>query len=151
MSKNQRIKQQITLLLILLILFMGGFFLFYDGLFLTRIEIDPTGQETIVHIHKKPLIPIFKDVDIEVPKVYQAIMTRDINKFILSAFSYRVELKAPNGKIVPITSYSLLRYFSNRKLEKQINESIQNKISFTTEFRDISPLFSEPLRNRIFR
>ncbi|MBO7611264.1 MAG: hypothetical protein J6T23_03535 [Elusimicrobia bacterium] len=141
MSKKNRIKKEISFFLLLLLFLVLGLSGIYKGLFSTRIEIDPTGQETIVHIYKKPVIPIFKESDIVVPKVYQAIMTRETgrSRSIFHFFSYRVELKAPNGQIVPITSYSLLGYFSNKKLTNQINDSIQNKIPFTIKFIDISP------------
>ena len=144
MAKNKKIKKRIKFLLITSMTLILGCFGIYEGLLLTRIEIDPTGSETIARIHKKPLIPIFKDTDIEVPKVYQAIMTRKTrhDSSFFSFFNYRVELKAPNWKIVPITTYSVLGYFSNRKLTNQINESIQNKIPFTTQFRDLPFFFA---------
>ena len=141
MSKSKRIKDQIISLFLLILFVVWGLSFIDDGIFVTTIEIDHTGTETIAHIHKKTMFSPFKKTDIVVPKVYQVRMKRNAPESLFTALSYRVELKASNWKIVPVTTNSILRYFSNRKLTNQINESIQNKVPFRTEFREVTSIF----------
>ncbi len=138
MSKPNRIKKQILYLFTLLMLVSAGLLYIDNGAFSTTVEIDSTGTEIIAHVHKKTMFSPLKESDIVVPNVYQAVMKRKnrYRKSILALFSYRVELKSSNGKIVPVTDYSVLRYFFNRKLTNQINDSIQNRIPFTKTFRE---------------
>ncbi len=138
MSKSNRIKKQILNLFILLMFVLAGLFSVAKGSFSTTIEIDPTGTEISAYVQKKAMFSPLKEPDIVIPKVYQAIMKRKnrYRKSILALFSYRVELKSSNGQFVPITDYSVLRYFFNRKLTNQINDSIQNRIPFTKTFRE---------------
>ena len=142
MSKKHRIEKRLEYIIFILILLAAGCFSIAKGLFSTTIEIDPTEPEISVHIQKKPIFSRLTKSDTVVYNVYQAVMTRERShsESTLSLFSYRVELKIHNEKNLPITEYSFLKYFYNRKLKNQINDSIQNRTPFKTTFREYPSL-----------
>ena len=114
----------------IVITFLLGLYFCFIGSFPIEIKIFPIGKEMQAQIHKKSKIPPFKDIDITVYNLNQAIVTT--SKDYKGHTLYRTELEDYRGYRFPVTSYydGLYRY-NNKKLQKQINASIKNKTEFT--------------------
>ena len=122
-----RVKQQPKFLIISF--FLIGMYLCIIGTFSIKVEIIPTGTEIQAQIHKKSNIPPFKNIDIIIPNLKQALVTT--TKDSKGRTEYRTELEDYQGHRYPVTSYYGSAYYANATLQKQINSSIKNKITFT--------------------
>ena len=120
----------------ILLLIVGSFFVF-KGFVPQTIRISPTETEVTAYIHKKSFLPPFKDIDIVVPNVKQAIISRgkDSEKKVYC----RVELENYDGRKFVVTDKQGYKF--KQKLQKQINDSIQSKIPFTVDFIEKDFLF----------
>jgi hypothetical protein len=103
-------------------------------------EVNHTDTESFAHIHRKSMIPPFKDIDITVNNLKQAIITT--SKGSKGKTNYRVELESFNGERTPVMPYYSSSYFSKRKLQDQINSSLSTKTPFKIIIKQSSMSFS---------
>ncbi len=120
----------------ILLLIVGSFFVI-KGFVPQTIRIVPTETEVTAYIHKKSFLPPFKDIDIVVPNVKQAIISK--GKDSENKVYCRVELENSDGRKVVVTGKHGYKF--KQKLQKQINDSIQSKIPFTVDFIEKDFLF----------
>ena len=123
------------LLIMLIVFILIGLYLFVSGFLPIKIEISHLTAEPVATIHKKSIIPPFRDIEITVPNLKQAVMStkassssRSKNGIRINSrnYVYRLELESSDGTIVPVTSYDS-NYNSKQKLLFKINESIKEK------------------------
>ncbi len=103
-----------------------GIFFMTLGMSPTYFEINSSAQ---AHIHRKSMIPPFKDIDIFIPDVKQAIIGQ--TRTSKGGTTYRVELEDYRGKRTPITLYYSSGYNSKELFQNNINSAINNR----TEYR----------------
>jgi len=124
------------LLIMLIVFILIGLYLFVSGFFPIKIEISHLTSEPVATIHKKSIIPPFKDIEITVPNLRQAVMGTKLSRSSHSKneiqinsrnYIYRVELESSDGTIVPVTNSYNSNYTSKQKLLFKINESIKEK------------------------
>ena len=122
----------------IVITFLLGLYFCFIGSFPIEIKIFPMGKEMQAQIHKKSKVPPFKDIDITVYNLNQAILT-SIRGYIRGDIpEYRTELEDSRGYRFSITSYyDGFTKYENKKLQKQINASIKNKTEFTKSIRQV--------------
>jgi len=125
------------LLIVILAFFFVGLYLFFSGLFPIKIEISHYfSDESIAKIHKKSTLPPFKDIEITVRNLKQAIIGKNIDirhtkrGRSYEVYTYRVELESYDGTIVPVTNMYDSNYDSKQQLSFKINESIKEKTPF---------------------
>ena len=105
-----------------------GLYLLLMGLFPINIEINSSYNKTEVKIHKKSAVPPFKDIDIVIPNVKQAVIGS--SRSSKGGTTYRVEFETFDGKKIPITSYYSSGYVPKEKLQKSINKAIQDRTEY---------------------
>ena len=113
-----------------------GLYLLLLGLFPINMEITPFSDRTEVQIHKKSAIPPFKNLDIVIPNVKQAVIGS--SRSSKGGTTYRVELESYDGNRIPITSYYSSGYASKETLQKTINNAINNKTKYKSVIRQFS-------------
>jgi hypothetical protein len=125
------------LLIVIVAFFFVGLYLFFSGLFPIKIEISHYfSDESIAKIHKKSTLPPFKDIEITVRNLKQAIIGTHIDTRhtkrgrSYQVYTYRVELESSDGTIVPVTNMYDGNYASKQQLSFKINESIKEKTPF---------------------
>ena len=105
-----------------------GLYLFLLGIFPINMEIIPLADRTEVQIHKKSLLIPFKDVNIVIPNVKQAVIGS--SRSSKGGTTYRVELESFDGTRTPITSYYSSGYTPKETLQKNINKAIQDRTEY---------------------
>ena len=103
----------------IVITFLLGLYFCFIGSFPIEIKIFPMGKEMQAQIHKKSKVPPFKDIDITVYNLNQAILT-SIRGYIRGDIpEYRTELEDSRGYRFSITSYyDGFTKYENKKLQK---------------------------------
>ena len=126
---------KLGLILYLSIFILVGFYFTIMGCLPIEVKISNIDNVATAQIHKKSIIPPFKDVIINMPNVKLAVVTS--SRSSKGGTTYRVELEAYNGQRFPITSYYSSGYSSKAKLQDKINAAIQNKSDFNYTVRQI--------------
>lgn len=125
---------------VLLVVALAAAYFVFLSFFPINLEINHTDMESFAHIHRKSMIPPFKDIDITVNNLKRAIITS--SKGAKGRTNYRVELETFNGKRTPVMPYYSSSYFSKQKLQGQINNSISTKTPFKIIIKQSSMSFS---------
>lgn len=110
-----------------------GLYFLLLGIFPINMEITPFSDRTEVQIHKRSAIPPFKNIDIVIPNVKQAVIGS--SRSSKGGTTYRVELESYDGKKTPVTSYYSSGYTSKEALQKAINNAINNKTEYNRIIR----------------
>ena len=105
-----------------------GLYLLLTGIFPINIEINPSPDKTEVKIHKKSAVPPFKNIDIVIPNVKQAVIGS--SRSSKGGTTYRVEFETFDGKRIPVTSYYSSGYVPKEILQKTINKVIQDRTEY---------------------
>ena len=105
-----------------------GLYLLLTGMFPINIEINPSPDKTEVKIHKKSAVPPFKNIDIVIPNVKQAVIGS--SRSSKGGTTYRVEFETFDGKRIPVTSYYSSGYVPKEILQKTINKVIQDRTEY---------------------
>ena len=119
---------KIVISLYLSIFIFIGLFFTVNGCLPIKIKINNIDNVATAQIHRKSILPPFKDVNINMPNVKLAVVTS--SRSSKGGATYRVELEAYNGQRFPITNYYSSGYTSKAKLQDKINSAIQNKSDF---------------------
>ena len=127
-------KNLIRDILSLLVILFIGVLIFLGGAFPRTIEIDPTGKEVTAKLYTRSSFPPFNKSEFSIPNIKQAVITKTSSRKIFP--TYKVDLESYSGYKFSITT-DFLGYFLKRRLQKQINTSIQNKTPFKKAFIDI--------------
>ena len=114
--------------LFLLSFFMIGFYFFIVGFLPISVEINPVETQVQGQIHRKSMIPPFKNIDISIPNLKQAVITT--SRSSKGGTTYRVELEDFKGYRYPVTSYYSSGYGSKVRLQDAINTSIRNRYQY---------------------
>lgn len=114
--------------LFLLLFFMIGFYFFIVGCLPISVEINPVEKQVQGQIHRKSMIPPFKNIDISIPNLKQAVITT--SRSSKGGTTYRVELEDFEGYLYPITAYYSSGYGSKARLQDTINNSIRNRYQY---------------------
>ena len=102
-KRNREIRNPYLIFLFLLPFFAVGFCFMCAGLFPIELKIEHINGNSTAQIHKKSMLPPFKDIYITVPDLKRAtIATSRTSK---GGTTYRVELESYNGKKTPVTSF----------------------------------------------
>lgn len=128
--KNNTLKKipKVGLILYISIFILVGFYFTLMGILPVKIKIKTIDNVTIAQLHRKSMLPPFKDVNINMPNVKLAVITS--SRTSKGSTTYRVELEAYNGQRFPVTYYYSSGYLSKAKLQDKINSAIQNKSDF---------------------
>ena len=105
-----------------------GLYLLLTGMFPINIEINPSPDKTEVKIHKKSAVPPFKNIDIVIPNVKQAVIGS--SRSSKGGTTYRVEFETFDGQRIPVTSYYSSGYVPKEMLQKTINKVIQDRTEY---------------------
>ena len=116
------------LILYLSIFIFVGLYFLLNGSMPVEVKISNVNNVTTAQIHRKSIIPPFKDININMPNVKLAVITS--SRTSKGGTTYRVELEAYNGQRFPITYYYTSGYSSKANLQDKINFAIQNKTDF---------------------
>ena len=127
-------KDLISDILLLLLICFVGIFIFCRGALPRTIEIDPTGVEVTATLYVRSFFPPFNKEETFIPNIKQAVITKMTNRKSLP--TYKVELESYNGYKYSITT-DFFGYILKRRLQNQINASIQSKTPFKKVFVDI--------------
>lgn len=114
--------------IIILIFILIGLYFFLVGIFPIQVEISPAETGMKAQIHRKSMIPPFKNIDIIIPNVKQASV--NVSRSSNGQITYRVELEDFQGYRFPLSSYFSSGYHSKVILQDKINASIRNRIEF---------------------
>lgn len=117
----------------LFLFFIIGLYAFLIGIFPISVEINSTSSGSQAQIHRKSMIPPFKDINIMIPNLKQAVITT--SRSSKGGTTYRVELEDFKGYRYPITSYYSSGYRSKARLQDTINNSIRNRAEYKNTFR----------------
>lgn len=117
----------------LFLFFIIGLYAFLIGVFPISVEINSTSSGSQAQIHRKSMIPPFKDINIMIPNLKQAVITT--SRTSKGGTTYRVELEDFKGYRYPITSYYSSGYRSKARLQDTINNSIRNRAEYKNTFR----------------
>ena len=117
----------------LFLFFIIGLYAFLIGVFPISVEINSTSSGSQAQIHRKSMIPPFKDINIMIPNLKQAVITT--SRSSKGGTTYRVELEDFKGYRYPITSYYSSGYRSKARLQDTINNSIRNRAEYKNTFR----------------
>ena len=132
--KNNRVKDVLLDVLLLLMFLFMGILIFLEGAIPRTIEIDPTGEEVTAKLYKRSVFSPFNKEESLISNVKQAVITK---MSIRKSFSTcKVELESYSGYKSSITT-NFFGCFFKRRLQNQINASIQNKIPLKKSFIDI--------------
>ena len=112
---------------VLIFIIIGLYFMFI-GFFPVEIGINPSSNTIEAQIHRKSYIPPFKDVDITIPNIKQAIITS--SRSSKGGTTYRVELESYSGQRTPITTYYSSGYNSKELLRQAINKAIDDRTEY---------------------
>ncbi|WP_372519043.1 hypothetical protein [Candidatus Ruminimicrobiellum ovillum] len=123
----KQIKKQPPKTFLLLFILIGLYFCIV-GSFPVKIEIKKLQSVTEAQIHRKSMIPPFKNIDLIIPNLKQAVITS--SRSSKGQASYRVELEGYNGYLYPVTTYYSSGYNSKLSLQTQINNAIKNGTDF---------------------
>ena len=115
-----------------------GLYLLMVGIFPINLKVTPLDNRTEIQIHKKSAIPPFKDIDIVIPNVKQAVIGS--SRSSKGGTTYRVELESYDGKRIPITSYYSSGYSSKEMLQQSINKAINNRSVYERVIRQFGLL-----------
>lgn len=128
--KNNTLKKipKVGLILYISIFILVGFYFMLMGILPVKIKIKTIDNVTIAQIHRKSMLPPFKDININMPNVKLAVVTS--SRTSKGSTTYRVELEAYNGQRFPVTYYYSSGYLSKAKLQDKINDAIQRKSDF---------------------
>ena len=139
--KNDKLKKlpKIGLILYLSIFILVGLYFVLNGSMPVEVKISNVNNVTTAQIHRKSIMPPFKDVIINMPNVKLAVVTS--SRSSKGGTTYRVELEAYNGQRYPITYYYSSGYSSKAKLQDKINAAIQNKSDFNYTVRQTFMVF----------
>ncbi|MBR3627874.1 MAG: hypothetical protein IKN42_03385 [Elusimicrobia bacterium] len=118
---------------VLFLFFIIGLYAFLIGVFPISVEINSTSSGSQAQIHRKSMIPPFKDINIMIPNLKQAVITT--SRSSKGGTTYRVELEDFKGYRYPITSYYSSGYRSKARLQDTINNSIRNRAEYKNTFR----------------
>lgn len=119
----------IMLVFLFVVIFLSaGILLLLSGLFPIKIEISYFAGEPVATMHKRSIIPPFKEKVITVPNLKRAIMATKRSSDGMLA--YRVELESFDGTIIPVTNAYTSVYKSRQQLLIKINESIKENLPF---------------------
>ncbi len=110
-----------------------GLYLLLTGMFPINIEINPSPDKTEVKIHKKSAVPPFKNIDIVIPNVKQAVIGS--SRSSKGGTTYRVEFETFDGQRIPVTSYYSSGYVPKEALQKSINKAIQERSEYKRVIR----------------
>jgi len=119
---------KIAISLYLSIFIFTGLYFTINGCLPIKIKINNIDNVATAQIHRKSILPPFKDVNINMPNVKLAVVTS--SRSSKGGATYRVELEAYNGQRFPVTNYYSSGYTSKAKLQDKINSAIQNKSDF---------------------
>ena len=119
---------KIAVSLYLSIFIFIGLYFTVNGCLPIKIKINNIDNVATAQIHRKSILPPFKDVNINMPNVKLAVVTS--SRSSKGGATYRVELEAYNGQRFPITNYYSSGYTSKARLQDKINSAIQNKSDF---------------------
>ena len=119
--------------LFLLMFFMIGFYFFIVGVLPINIELIPYGTQMQGQIHRKSMLPPFRNIDIVVPNVKQAIIAT--SRGSKGNTTYRVELEDFQRNRVPVTSAFSSGYGEKQGLQSRINDAIKNRYQYKYTFR----------------
>ena len=128
MSMNRNRNKIKHPLLFLSIFILIGLYFISIGIFPVEIKIEHFNNESVAKIHKKSGIPPFKDINITVSNLKQAII--GTSRSSKGGTTYRVELESYNGIKTPVMAYYSSGYRAKQNLQDKINESIRKKIEF---------------------
>lgn len=128
--QNNTLKKipKVGLILYISIFILVGFYFMLMGILPVKIKIKTIDNVTIAQIHRKSMLPPFKDININMPNVKLAVVTS--SRTSKGSTTYRVELEAYNGQRFPVTYYYSSGYLSKANLQDKINSAIQNKSDF---------------------
>lgn len=112
----------------LFLFFIIGLYFFFIGIFPISVEINSTSSGSQAQIQRKSMIPPFKNIDISIPNLKQAVITT--SRSSKGGTTYRVELEDFKGYRHPITSYYSSGYESKVRLQDRINDAIRNKYQY---------------------
>ena len=117
----------------LFLFFIIGLYAFIIGVFPISVEINSTSSGSQAQIHRKSMIPPFKDINIMIPNLKQAVITT--SRSSKGGTTYRVELEDFKGYRYPITAFYSSGYKSKANLQDRINDSIRNRTEYKKTFR----------------
>ena len=128
--QNNTLKKipKVGLILYISIFILVGFYFMLMGILPVKIKIKTIDNVTIAQIHRKSMLPPFKDININMPNVKLAVITSA--RTSKGSTTYRVELEAYNGQRFPVTYYYSSGYLSKANLQDKINDAIQRKSDF---------------------
>lgn len=128
--QNNTLKKipKVGLILYISIFILVGFYFMLMGILPVKIKIKTIDNVTIAQIHRKSMLPPFKDININMPNVKLAVITS--SRTSKGSTTYRVELEAYNGQRFPVTYYYSSGYLSKANLQDKINDAIQRKSDF---------------------
>ena len=118
---------------VLFLFFLIGLYSFFIGVSPVKVEISPASTGSQAKIHRQSVIPPFKDINILIPNLKQAIITS--SRTSKGGTTYRVELEDFKGYRYPITSFYSSGYNSKANLQDRINDSIRNRTEYKNTFR----------------
>lgn len=118
---------------VLVLFFLIGLYAFFIGVVPIKVEINSTNAGVQAQIHRISMIPPFKDINIMIPNLKQAVITT--SRSSKGGTTYRVELEDFKGYRYPITSYYSSGYRSKARLQDTINNSIRNRAEYKNTFR----------------
>ena len=120
-------QKRLPLPFLLVFLFIGFYFILI-GTFPIEVEINHSDNVSVAKIHRKSMIPPFKEINITVSNLRQAIITT--SKDSKGRTNYRVELEDFGGRRFPIIPYRSSGYYDKQILQAQINKCIITKTPF---------------------
>ena len=123
-SRNQYNNKKPPKFFLLIFVAIGIYFVIL-GIFPTYFEINSSAE---AQIHRKSMLPPFKNIDIVVSNVKQAIIGQ--SRTSKGGTTYRVEIEDYNGKRTPITSYYSSGYNSKEFLKNNINRAIKDRTEY---------------------
>ncbi|WP_413853582.1 hypothetical protein [Candidatus Ruminimicrobium bovinum] len=123
------------IILYLSIFILIGFYCTLIGCLPVKIKINNVNDVATAQIHKKSVVPPFKDVNINISNLKLAVVTS--SRSSKGGTTYRVELETYNGQRYPVTFYYSSGYSSKAKLQDKINEAIRNKTDFDYTVRQV--------------
>ena len=135
---NKRMKKRNSKSILITFLIIGLYSLF-SGLSPTTVKITltSTGQQAL--IHRRSMIPPFKNIDIVIPDLKQAgISSSSTSK---GQTTYRVELEDFKGNRFPVTSYYSSGYEPKAIMKDAINNSIRNRTEYKNTFYNTVSIF----------
>ena len=114
--------------LFLLLFFMIGFYFFIVGFLPITVEIIPSGTQVQGQLHRKSMLPPFKNIDISIPTLKQAVI--NTSRSSKGGTTYRVELEDFKGNRFPVTSVFSSGYRDKQDLQNNINDAIKNRYQY---------------------